>query len=180
MSSAGYTSEWGRVEEILADVEHMHEAWNVAEFNGELAAVPVIPLFTAQVETDETLTPKGITFGFYSRGALEAGAIFIGVPEAVIEARQTGRTFYRSMAETLLHEMCHQYARENGIEDADADGTHNTAFRDVARAHGLVCHKGAQGWNRTMVRKGHWAPFYGLVSPDVARKMRTTHVGEWE
>lgn len=174
---AGFFDGPNRMEEVLADVKCMHKAWNVAEFGGELNTVPVIPLFTPLIDVDERLEPKGVLLGYYAPSALGNGAIFLCLSEAVMEARRTRRTFYHSMADTLLHEMCHQYACEHGVEDAEADGTHTAAFRDVAREHGLVCHIGSQGWNRTTVRKGHFAPFYGLVSPDIARKMRTTHVG---
>lgn len=180
VTETGCTTEWDRIREIYEDARLMHEAWNVAEFGGELAPVPVIPLLTPYVNSYEALMGESYTLGFYSPRALGTGAIFLGVPEAVIEARQTGQTIYRSIAQTLLHEMCHQYACEHGINDVEADGIHNAAFRGIARAHGLVCHRGAWGWNRTMVRKGHWSSFYELVSFGVAHRMRVTHVASGE
>lgn len=39
----------------------------------------------------------------------------------------------------LLHEMVHQYCRENGIEDIDGeDYSHSDDFREAAEEHGLI------------------------------------------
>lgn len=39
---------------------------------------------------------------------------------------------------TLIHEMCHYYARLNDIQDCSRSGTyHNKLFRRIAEAHGL-------------------------------------------
>lgn len=38
----------------------------------------------------------------------------------------------------LLHEMIHQYCRENGTEDAKTGREHNAAFMAAAEAHGLT------------------------------------------
>ena len=176
IAEAGYASEWDRMQELYADVKHMHKAWNAAEFDGKLATVPALPLLVPHMEVDETLTQENVLLGCFLPHALDAGAIFLGVPEAITRSWETGHTLYHHMAETLLHEMVHQYAHERGIEDVEADGTHNVAFRDVARAHGLVCHRGMQGWNKTFVRKGHWRAFYDLVPRDLARRMRTSHI----
>ncbi|MCL2556328.1 MAG: SprT-like domain-containing protein [Firmicutes bacterium] len=40
---------------------------------------------------------------------------------------------------TLLHEMCHQWAYENGVQDCSRAGTyHNKRFKEIAERHGLV------------------------------------------
>lgn len=42
------------------------------------------------------------------------------------------------IAETLLHEMSHQFARENDIDDCSRAGTyHNKKFAEIASKHGL-------------------------------------------
>lgn len=54
-------------------------------------------------------------------------------------------------SETLLHEMCHLYAMENGIKDTSR-GTvyHNKRFKEIAENHGLeVEHVNKYGWTIT-------------------------------
>lgn len=41
------------------------------------------------------------------------------------------------LLEILLHEMIHQYCRENEIYDCDRDGTHLPVFKEIAEKHGL-------------------------------------------
>ena len=41
------------------------------------------------------------------------------------------------LLQILLHEMIHQYCRENEIDDCDIDGVHLPAFKDIAAKHGL-------------------------------------------
>lgn len=46
------------------------------------------------------------------------------------------------IAETLLHEMAHQFAREHNIDDCSRSGTyHNKNFAQIASEHGLVAKK---------------------------------------
>ena len=43
---------------------------------------------------------------------------------------------------TLLHEMCHLYNIQNGIQDTSRAGTyHNANFKNVAESHGLIVEK---------------------------------------
>lgn len=52
----------------------------------------------------------------------------------------------------LLHEMCHQYAAENNIQDCSRGGTyHNQRYRDIALSTGLLtCEKvDKYGWTDT-------------------------------
>ena len=53
--------------------------------------------------------------------------------------------------DTLLHEMCHLYCRENNIKEVSRGGKyHNKRFKEVAEAHGLTCVPcGQYGWNTT-------------------------------
>ena len=46
------------------------------------------------------------------------------------------------IAETLLHEMAHQYAKEHDIEDCSRSGTyHNKNYAGIASEHGLIVEK---------------------------------------
>ena len=52
---------------------------------------------------------------------------------------------------TLLHEMCHYFNYENGVQDCSRGGTyHNKQFKATAEAHGLiVAHSDRYGWSHT-------------------------------
>ena len=52
---------------------------------------------------------------------------------------------------SLLHEMCHLYNLQQGIQDCSRAGTyHNSHFRDCAQAHGLNVDKTDRyGWAKT-------------------------------
>lgn len=52
---------------------------------------------------------------------------------------------------SLLHEMCHLWNMQQGVQDCSRGGTyHNEKFRDTALSHGLTCAKGLKyGWTIT-------------------------------
>ncbi len=52
---------------------------------------------------------------------------------------------------TLVHEMCHLYNLQQGIQDTSRSNIyHNKIFKDTAEAHGLNCeHIDKAGWART-------------------------------
>lgn len=52
---------------------------------------------------------------------------------------------------TLLHEMCHYWNYENGIQDCSRGNTyHNKRFKEAAELHGLnVEHSEKYGWSHT-------------------------------
>lgn len=56
-----------------------------------------------------------------------------------------------NVAETMLHEMTHLFALENGIQDVSNNGFyHNTKFKKIAEEHGLICERYKQyGWTAT-------------------------------
>lgn len=56
-----------------------------------------------------------------------------------------------NVAETMLHEMAHLFALENGIQDVSNNGFyHNTKFKKIAEEHGLICERYKQyGWTAT-------------------------------
>lgn len=57
----------------------------------------------------------------------------------------------QDIAETLLHEMAHQYAREHDIDDCSRAGTyHNKRYAQIASAHGLTVKKNDKyGYSQT-------------------------------
>lgn len=57
------------------------------------------------------------------------------------------------IAETLLHEMCHQYATLHEVQDTSRSGKyHNKLFKSIAEKHGLACMRVEQtGWSATVL-----------------------------
>lgn len=55
------------------------------------------------------------------------------------------------VASTLLHELCHLYNMEQGIQDTSNNGVyHNKRFKQTAETHGLVIEKSPKyGWTIT-------------------------------
>lgn len=69
------------------------------------------------------------------------------------------------IAATLLHEMCHQYASANGIQDCSRSGTyHNTQYKRIAESHGLTVQKAPSiGWSVTELGEHAQAIVSGFV-----------------
>ena len=55
---------------------------------------------------------------------------------------------------TLIHEMCHLYALQNGIKDTSRSGIyHNKRFRQIAEEHGLNVREADKiGWSVTSLK----------------------------
>ena len=59
------------------------------------------------------------------------------------------------IASTLIHEMCHQFAKVNDFKDTARSGSfHNKLFRQIAEDHGLnVELNGGRGWAVTTLKE---------------------------
>ena len=59
------------------------------------------------------------------------------------------------IASTLIHQMCHQWARENGFKDTARSGSfHNKLFKKVAEEHGLNTeYVNGRGWANTTLNE---------------------------
>ena len=59
------------------------------------------------------------------------------------------------IASTLIHQMCHQWARENGFKDTARSGSfHNKLFKKVAEDHGLNTeYVNGRGWANTTLNE---------------------------
>lgn len=71
--------------------------------------------------------------------------------EINISSATLGRPIEETCA-TLLHEMCHCYAAENGIKDTSGSGNfyHNRRYKEIAEKHGLcVAKHDKYGWTIT-------------------------------
>ncbi len=117
----------------------LYEYWNTNYFQNELK-VPVIT-----VRQDERRNSYG---WFISREIWTTGE----TDESSSEINMSSQFMNRSLdkiAETMLHEMCHQYAYSKGIRDTSRYGYyHNKKFKKIAEEHGLrVGNSGSyHGW----------------------------------
>ncbi len=70
--------------------------------------------------------------------------------ELNMTAQQLNRPI-NEIAATLIHEMCHQYASVNKMQDCSRSGQyHNKLFKKIAETHGLKVECVAQiGWSKT-------------------------------
>lgn len=73
-----------------------------------------------------------------------------GEHELNMTAQQLCRPFYE-IAAIMIHEMCHQYANENNMQDTSRGGNyHNKLFKKIAEEHGLcVKNLPTVGWSDT-------------------------------
>ena len=69
----------------------------------------------------------------------------------VITVQRDERNKTNGWAATLIHEMCHQFASMNNMQDCSRSGTyHNKLFKKIAETHGLKVECVPQiGWSHT-------------------------------
>lgn len=119
----------------------LYDYVNGALFKNELTK-PVIT-----VQTDE----KNKALGWWSCGKVwRESAEDKGEHELNMSAQFLNRPI-KEIAATLIHEMCHQYATINNMQDTSRGNTyHNKLFKKIAEAHGLKveCVK-TIGWSHT-------------------------------
>ena len=119
----------------------MYDFFNEKLFGGALDK-PVIT-----ISPDE----KNKAYGWITRDKLwKENENDEGMYEINISAQFLNRTISET-ASTLIHEMCHQWAREKGFKDTTRSGSyHNKLFKKIAESHGLYteCSRG-RGWTIT-------------------------------
>lgn len=73
-----------------------------------------------------------------------------GATEINVSAQFLNRPI-SDVAETMLHEMVHQYAYDNQMQDCSRGGSyHNKLYAKLAREHGLIAEKADKtGWSAT-------------------------------
>lgn len=132
------------IEKYIETVKYLGKLYdyvNGALFNNEL----VKPVIT--VQTDE----KNKAFGWWSvKRVWRENAEDEGEHELNISAQFLNRPV-KEIAATLIHEMCHQFATINNLQDTSRGNTyHNKLFKKIAEAHGLKveCVK-TIGWSHT-------------------------------
>ena len=127
--------------ETVAYLGKLYDFANEKLFNGELKK-PVIT-----VQCDE----RNKTNGWWSVGKVwKENAEDEGEHELNMTAQQLNRPIGQ-IAATLIHEMCHQFASVNNMQDCSRSGTyHNKLFKKIAETHGLKVECVPQiGWSHT-------------------------------
>lgn len=123
----------------------LYDHCNNKLFDGEL----IKPVIT--VQRDE----RNRTYGWWSVGKVwHENADDDGEHELNITAQQLNRPIGQ-IASTMIHEMCHQYATINNIQDCSRGGSyHNKLFKRIAEAHGLTVEcLPTIGWSHTELTK---------------------------
>lgn len=119
----------------------LYDYCNAKLFDGEL----VKPVITVQQDA------KNKTNGWWSVGKVwKENAEDEGEHELNMTAQQLNRPI-NEIAATLIHEMCHQYAQTNNMQDTSRAGNyHNKLFKQIAEKHGLHVECVATiGWSHT-------------------------------
>ncbi|MCM1441207.1 MAG: SprT-like domain-containing protein [Roseburia sp.] len=130
----------------VAYLGKLYDYCNAKLFNGELTK-PVIT-----VQRDE----RNKTNGWWSvKKVWKENNEDEGEHELNMTAQQLIRPLYSteqdSICSMLIHEMCHQYAQANNMQDTSRAGNyHNKLFKKIAETHGLTVECVATiGWSHT-------------------------------
>ena len=130
--------------EAVRYVGDLYDFLNSRFFTGALSK-PVITL-----QADES-SSKARALGWFVRKEIwKESSEDEGATEINLTAQYLDRPF-EEIAATLLHEMCHQYAYAEKVQDCSRSGTyHNKLFKRIAETHGLKveCVK-TIGWSHT-------------------------------
>lgn len=135
-SKVGNTKIYGKSEknytaryiETIKYLSKMYDYVNEKLFNNELEK----PVITVQLDI------KNKTNGWFTLGKVwKENAEDEGAHEINMTAQQLNRPIGQ-IAATLIHEMCHYYAKLNNLQDCSRSGTyHNKLFKKIAETHGL-------------------------------------------
>ena len=131
--------------ETVTYLSKMYDFFNEKLFGGALEK-PVIT-----ISPDE----KNKAYGWITRDKLWKGnENDEGMYEINLSAQFLNRPI-SEIASTLIHEMCHQWARVNNFKDTARSGSfHNKLFRQIAEDHGLnVELNGGYGWSATTLKE---------------------------
>ncbi len=123
----------------------LYDYCNEKLFDGELTC-PVIT-----VQRDE----HNKTNGWWSvKKVWHENAEDEGEHELNMTAQQLNRSIGQ-IAATMIHEMCHQYASINNMQDCSRGNTyHNKLFKRIAETHGLIVEcVPTIGWSKTDLTK---------------------------
>ena len=87
-----------------------------------------------------------------------------GAYEINLSAQFLNRSIFETAA-TLIHEMCHQWAKVNDFQDTARSGSyHNKLFCKIAEDHGLVVElNGGRGWSVTTLKESTKGLVQGFI-----------------
>lgn len=124
--------------EALQCVGKIYDFWNDRYFGNELEK----PVITIQPDAKNKATGWFVCGEVWREDGEEKGAVEIN-----ISAQFLNRPI-EDVAETMLHEMVHQYAYVNNMQDCSRGGAyHNKLFKKLAENHGLTVGKDSRiGW----------------------------------
>ena len=131
--------------ETVMYLSKMYDFFNEKLFSGEL----IKPMIT--INPDE----RNKSYGWITRDRLwKESEKDEGMYEINLSAQYLNRPISETAA-TLIHEMCHQWARVNNFKDTTRLGSfHNKLFRQIAEDHGLnVEFNHGHGWSVTKLDK---------------------------
>ena len=123
----------------------MYDFFNEKLFGGALEK-PVIT-----INPDE----KNKAYGWITRDKLwKENENDEGMYEINLSAQFLNRTI-SEIAATMIHEMCHQWAKVNNFQDTARSGSyHNKLFKKIAEDHGLqVEYSQGRGWSVTSLKE---------------------------
>ena len=124
--------------ETVSYLGKLYEFINQNLFKGELLK----PVITVQVDS------RNKSFGWWSTQKVwKESKDDEGAHELNVCAQFLNRSA-EDIAETIIHEMCHQYASIHNLKDCSRSGKyHNKLFKYIAETHGLLVEKNDKsGW----------------------------------
>ena len=127
--------------ETISWLGRLYEYFNSKLFKNELER-PVIT-----VQTDE----RNRAYGWFTCNKVwKESEKDDGQYEINMSAQFLNRPV-NEIAGTLIHEMCHHYAKENNLQDCSRGGSyHNKLFKKIAEEHGLQVENVPKiGWSNT-------------------------------
>jgi predicted SprT family Zn-dependent metalloprotease len=117
--------------ESLKVLDNLFDEFNKIFFKGKL----IKPVVTVYPERKNTILGHCTCNKVWLD---KSDVTFLGSYEINLSASRLDREPFK-ICETLLHEMCHLYASQNGIKDVSRGGAyHNKEFKKIAEEHGLI------------------------------------------
>ena len=141
--------------ETVTYLSKMYDFFNEKLFGNKLEK-PVIT-----ISPDE----KNKAYGWITRDKLwKESENDEGMYEINLSAQFLNRSIFETAA-TLIHEMCHQWAKVNDFKDTARSGSyHNKLFRKIARDHGLCVElNGGRGWAVTTLNESTERLLQGFI-----------------
>ena len=132
---------------------------NVKYFGGALSR-PVIVIVAEDKKSG--FTAKGV----WQESKGESNSPELSIPASLLkESSQT-------IAERLLHLLCHRYAKENDLKETTRYGKyHNRVYKRIAETHGLTVTMAEKtGWSETKLSDENALEGFAVPKPDIYRE----------